>query len=184
VAGAPGGEEGGNGTSAITGAISGREEKRMTPSFLHGLADTVSGEPRGLHAAIEHALNLAGGDALLPAAHKVDNLKPQVQRQVAVLENGSYPHGERFLAGIALAQPGPGGLAAQAADAVGSLAMRANRAIGPELRLNIGESGGFVLKLWSGQNSVGHGEIPYGRNTTSWGKYGKCNITRWRRPLK
>src|SRR5687768_18601482 len=47
--------------------------------FVHGLTDAMPEKPRGLHAAPEHPLNLAGADALLAGAEQVNNLKPQVQ---------------------------------------------------------------------------------------------------------
>ena len=40
-------------------------------------------KPGGFHAAIQHPLNLAGADAFLAGAHQVDDLQPQMQRQMA-----------------------------------------------------------------------------------------------------
>ena len=57
------------------------------PPGRHGLADTMPEEPRGLHAAIEHPLNLPGRNAFLAGAHEVDDLQPKVQRQMRGLEN-------------------------------------------------------------------------------------------------
>src|SRR3954469_7706773 len=42
---------------------------------LHDLADTVRQEPCGFHRAIEKPLNVASADALLAAAHHVDDLQ-------------------------------------------------------------------------------------------------------------
>jgi hypothetical protein len=41
--------------------------------------------------------------------------------------------------------------------------------------LDVGESGGFALEVGGVQNRVGHWKCSYGPNTTSWGRYVKCN---------
>jgi len=53
--------------------------------FLHGLADAMPGEPSGFHAAIEHPLDLTGGDAFLAATEQVDDL------QATSAAGGGYP---------------------------------------------------------------------------------------------
>ena len=80
-------------------------------SALHDLADAVHQEPSGFHAAIERALNLPGTDALLAGGDELDRLQPQMQREMAVLENGADPHREGLPAGVTLAQAGPATLA-------------------------------------------------------------------------
>jgi hypothetical protein len=118
---------------------------------LYSLPDAMAQEPGGFHAAAKHSLKLPGADAFLAGAHQVDDLEPQVQRQVAGFEDGAHADSERLLAGVALAEAGPSSFPAQAADAAGLAAMRADRAIGPEPRLNIFERSGFVLQVRSEQ---------------------------------
>lgn len=65
-------------------------------------------KPSGLHAAIEHPLNLPGRDTFLRAAKQVDDLQPQTQRQVAVLEDRADPHREGLFA-AALVEAGAKG---------------------------------------------------------------------------
>ena len=141
---------------------------RRVGAGVHCQPDTMAEEPRGFHAAIEHPLNLPGRDAFLGAAKQVDDLQPQMQRKMAVLEDRAHPHREGLLAGVALVEARAGRLAVQAADARRSAAMRANRAVRPKPRLDVGESGSFGLELRGVQNGLGHGGISYGRNTKLW----------------
>jgi hypothetical protein len=133
---------------------------------LHGLADAMAQEPRSLHAAIEHPLNLPGADAFLAGAHQVDDLQPQMQRQMAGFENGAHADSERLLAAIALAKARTGGLAIQAAHTITAAAMRAYRALWPEMCFNIREGGGFVFELGGEKDQGGHGGISYGQNSS------------------
>lgn len=125
---------------------------------LHGFADAMAKEPSGFHAAPEHALDLVGADALFAGAHQVNDLQPEMQRQVGRLENGPDPHGEGLPAGVALVEAGTGGLALQAADpsAIRIAAVGAGRAFRPKPRLDVGESGGFVLELRGREDGMGH----------------------------
>jgi hypothetical protein len=139
--------------------------------FLHRFANAMGEEPSGFHAAFEHPLNLPGADPLLAGAHQVDDLQPQMQRQMAVLEDGPHPYGEGLLAGVALAQAHPGGLALKAADPIliRVPAVRADRTLRPHHRFDMGEGGGLSQELWGVQNGLGHGAISYGRKSTSGG---------------
>ena len=56
----------------------------------------------------------------LLASDELDRLKPQMQREVAVLEDGADPHGEGLPAGVALAEARTAALAGQAADPLSS----------------------------------------------------------------
>ncbi len=138
----------------------------LTTVILHGFTDTMSEEPCGFHAAIEHALNLPGADSFLAGAHQMDDLQPKMQRQVAGLENGPHAHGERLLAAVALAEPRPSGLAVQAADAISAAAKCANWAVRPEMRFDVNEGSGFVFKMGGVQYGSGHDDISYGLNSS------------------
>ena len=127
-------------------------------------------EPRGLHRAIERALNLAGADALLAGAHEVDDLQPQVQREVAVLKDRAYADGEFLAARVALAQPVArqplgvllGGLGAgvQRTDLLSRrLAMRAHRASRPKRRLDVGKGCIFVVEVGFKKDRASHGNL-------------------------
>ena len=126
---------------------------------LHNLADAMGEEPSGFHAAIERPLYLAGADPLLAADDQLNGLKPQVKRKVAVLKDRTDPHGKGLAAGVALSQAGAAGFAGQAADAlaIGVAAMRAYRAIRPQVSLDVSESGFLVVKMRGGQDGMGHG---------------------------
>jgi hypothetical protein len=84
----------------------------------------------------------------------VNDLQPQMQRQVAILEDRANPDSERFAAGVALPKAGAGRLAIEAADfgSVNIAAMRACRAVWPQVRLDVVKGGGFVLKVRGGEN--------------------------------
>jgi hypothetical protein len=124
---------------------------------LHGFPDSMPQEPSGFHAAIKHPLNLTGADAFFAGAHQVDDLQPQMQRQVTGFEDGAHAYSERLLAAIALAKAWSSGLAIQAAHAITATAMRAYRAIWPQMRLDIREGSGFVLELRGGKDGGCHG---------------------------
>jgi hypothetical protein len=112
----------------------------------------MSKVPSGLHAAAKGPLKLAGGDTFLAAAKQVDRLKPEPQREVAILENRADTHGKGLAAGIALAQADAGSLALKASNlgAIGVLTMRANGSIRPKLCLNVGKSGFLIVKTGVG----------------------------------
>jgi hypothetical protein len=137
----------------------------------HRFANAVSEKPSGFHAAFEHPLNLAGRDAFLAGAHQVNNLKPKMQRQVRAFKDGSLSNGELALALVAIVKAKARGLAFHLANAlrVSIAAVRAYGAVWPQLALDIRESGGFIVEAGSGENWIGHGDISYGFNPTSWG---------------
>lgn len=147
-----------------------------TAIVSHGFANAMAEEPGSFHAAPKHPLNLSGRDALLAGAEQVNDLKPQVQRQVTILEDRPDPHREGLLAGVAFEQSRTGRLAVQAANTGSFATARAYRAVRPQVSLNVGESGGFTLEMGFIQNGLGHGHRSYGRNTTSWVRYVKCNV--------
>jgi hypothetical protein len=127
-------------------------KRRSVVTGFQNLADAMGEKPSGLHAAIKGSLYLASANALLAASDKLDGLKPQMQREVAVLENAADPHGKGFAAGIALVEAGAAGLAGQTANAlaIAIAAMRTNRPIRPQVSLDIGESGFLIVKMGGG----------------------------------
>ena len=139
--------------------------ERIGAPVLHGFADAMAKEPSSFHAAIQHSLNLTGADAFLAGAHQMDDLQPQVKRQMAGLENGAHTNGEGFFAGVALAKPRSGSFAVETAYAVARAAKGANRTIRPKARFDVLESTGFGHELGSGKNRGGHGGISYGQNS-------------------
>jgi hypothetical protein len=134
---------------------------------LHNFADAVGEEPSGFHAAIEGPLDLASRNAFLAAADKLDCLQPQMQREMAVLENAADSHGEGLTAGIAFAESGAAALAVQSANplAIHVPAMGANRPFRPQVSLDIGESRIPRCENVQRSKSGGPWEISYGRNT-------------------
>src|SRR5665213_3418731 len=92
----------------------------------HRMANTVSKVPRGFHATAEHPLKLTGRNAFFGRAKQVDRLQPQAKRQVAILENGAYPHRKRLTAGVALAKARTGRFAVQTANPVSYTHLRAH----------------------------------------------------------
>lgn len=118
----------------------------------HGLADAMRHEPRGFEGHPEGAVQLVAADSLLAAAHQEHRLQPEMQRNVAGLENSSDLDGERLPAGVALVGADPGALAGQLAGAVNRPAMRADTTIRPHMSLDNCVSGFFVVKVRGVQN--------------------------------
>jgi hypothetical protein len=81
---------------------------------------------------------------------------------VAVFENGGDFDGELLAALVALPEADAGSLAAHLADPLDTPAMRANRAIGPNLEFNPSYCGGFAFHDVAGQDRFGHNAgFPY-----------------------
>src|SRR5437868_1674378 len=92
----------------------------------HRLANAMADEPAGFEIDPEDAAELICGEAFLAAANQMHRLKPNVQRHMALFEDGADLHGKRFAAGIALVGAEPSAFAFQRAGAVDDTAMRAN----------------------------------------------------------
>ncbi len=88
----------------------------------------------------------------LLARDQLDRLQPQMQREVAVLEDRADAHREGLPAGVALPQARTAGFAGQAADSlvVAIAAMGTNRAFRPQVGFDIGESGLLVVEMGGG----------------------------------
>jgi hypothetical protein len=113
----------------------------------HCMTNPMSDEPRGFHAATEHALQLAGTDAFLGRTHQVDRLEPMSHRDVAVLEDGPNLDGELLAAFIALTYAWAGALARKLSDTVliAITAVWADRASRPQMSLYVVVGGFFVF---------------------------------------
>ena len=126
--------------------------------FGHRLADAVRQKPSGLHRALQHALHLTGADALFARAHQVDDLQPQMQRQVRAFEDGPLAHGELAAALTALVQPPASRLAADPIDSLASrMTVRADRSIRPQDGLDVRERGVFIGEAGLVENGACHG---------------------------
>ena len=160
----------------LDGFASTAHRLRERPGRLfYRLADAVPKEPGSFHAATERPLKLAGRDPLLGRAHEVERLKPNVQRDVAGLEDASHSDGKLFPAGIALVQAGARCFPVQFADPIGFPAMVADRTIGPELRFDVSESGFFDVEMVCGQFGL-RGGLLLDREPTGEQRFVKCNI--------
>ena len=124
---------------------------------VHRKSNAVHQEPSGFHAAAKGALYLPGAYALLAAANQVDRLKPYAHRNVRRLENRPHTHREGLAASAAIPQTGPRRLAFGARRFGNRAAMRADRAVRPKPRFDIGESGIFIGEV-RGVESGFHGE--------------------------
>jgi hypothetical protein len=88
----------------------------------------------------------------------MDNLKPKMQRQMAILKDSPHANRERPTAAVALAKPDPAAFAAQPSNVfLSRAAMRADGAFRPKTRLDVSEGGFLVVEMKAAQNSVCHG---------------------------
>jgi hypothetical protein len=99
----------------------------------------------------------------------VDDLQPEVEREVRGLENGPHPHSEGLTAGVALVEPRPSGFALELTDALFFPAVIAAGAVRPELAFDVCECRRFVLEMRGGKDLRGDGTISYGPDTRSCG---------------
>jgi hypothetical protein len=113
----------------------------------HCLTDAMPEEPCRFETTPEGTVKLAGGDTFLAAAHHIDRLKPDIQRDMARFENGPHPHRERFAASAALQKAGARALTFQPGRLADRTAMGADRAVWPNPAFDVGDSGGFVAEL-------------------------------------
>ena len=144
---------------------------RRKGPITHRLSNAMGQKPGGLHATRKHSLDLAGRNALLAGAHKVDHLQPKAQRKVRALKDSSLSNGELPLAFVAIVKAKASCVALHLAEAlrVSIATVRANWPVWPKLALDIRESGGFIVEAGIVKGGFGHGRISYGLNATSWG---------------
>lgn len=79
-------------------------------------------------------------------------LKPEMQTNMAGLEDGAHADGEGLAAGIAFVKAGTGGLALQTADANGFFAVRADRAFRPKPGFHVLERFVLIVEVRGGKN--------------------------------
>jgi hypothetical protein len=134
----------------------------------HGFPDAVPHEPRGFEGDAKGAVKLVRADALFGRANQMHRLKPQMQRDVARFEHGPHLHGKWLAALVALVKAHASAFASHLRDTVKAAAMRADWAVRPKRGLDKGESRFFILKMFGGENGVGHGLLLW-PETSSWG---------------
>ena len=90
----------------------------------------MADEPARLEGDFQSAMKLVGADASLSAGHQVECLQPQVQSNVAGLENGADLNVELLATDVALVKADAGALALHLGNTLGALAVGAHRAVG------------------------------------------------------
>ncbi len=113
----------------------------------HRFADAVRHEPSGFQGDAQGAVKLVAADAFLAAANQVNGLQPQLHFNMARLKDSAHLHGKRLAAGIALVKANASGITAHFAHALIALAVKAYRAMRPQLAFNERVSGFFILKV-------------------------------------
>jgi hypothetical protein len=103
-------------------------------------------EPAGYDVYPEDAGELIRAKALLRRTHKVDCLEPDMQRNVARLEDGSDLNGKGLPTSVALVIADTGALAVQRPRAINNPAMRAYATIRPDLCLDVGAGGALIAE--------------------------------------
>src|SRR3569623_1828993 len=121
---------------------------------LHRFADAVRHEPSGFQGDAEGTVKLVRADALLAARDQVHCLKPKVHGDVRGFKDGADLHGEGLTALVALVSANAGRLALHLADALHTPAMRADRTVRPDARLDISVGGFFVVEVRCGKGAA------------------------------
>src|SRR5260221_4340067 len=132
--------------------------KHFRVRFAQRFANAMAKKPSGFLAQSEQAADLKGAHALLAGHHEVGCGKPLVQRNLAALIQRANRDRERLAAGIALIEAVAMTLALHECGVIHSAAMRADRAIRPELPFKPLASLGFVIK--DRLRQVTHGLFP------------------------
>src|SRR5580658_4164501 len=94
-------------------SLNGLAARAHQPGTLtsHRQANTVPHKPRTLEGYPKGPVKLIGADTLLAGRYEEDCLQPEVQRDMAVLEDGADLHGKGLAAGVALPNAKAGALA-------------------------------------------------------------------------
>lgn len=143
----------------------------------HCLTNAVAYEPCRLESDSKGAVQLVRADALLAASDQIERLEPKVHWDVGLLEDGPDSHAELLAADVALVEAEASCLALHLGNALGALAVGANRAMRPQMRLNPGVGGLFVLQVVERQKR--HGESPMRFNIVDLSGFEKYNMPTW-----
>src|ERR1700730_7121212 len=123
-------------------------------------------------------MQLVRANPFLAGADKVHCCQPIAHGDMAVLENCSDLHGERFAASVAFVEANSIAFAFKRRGTFEHATMRTNAAIHPNARLNIGVSGCFVIEMRGGENGPGHGELLIESTISNMSGHVKYNITK------
>ena len=124
-----------------------------------GLAKAFTGavakEPSCSLGQTEQAPDLKCAHALLGRHHQMRRRQPLVQRHLGTLVKRPDRHRKRLAAGVALVEAGVMGLAMHQRGLVGHAAMRAHRAVRPQLGFHLLAGLGLIGELGAIQNRHG-----------------------------
>lgn len=123
---------------------------------LHGLADTLSHEPRRLVGNPQHTLNLLAADALFAGTHQLGEHDPLVKGNLAALKDSAYGHGKLLTAVLALVKAVALGFPLKGIVIVLRSAMGTHRAVRPDDGLQVFAGGGRILEAGKVKNRGGH----------------------------
>jgi hypothetical protein len=133
-------------------------------------------KPRTFESDPQSAMQLVCADTFFTGANKVHCGQPIAHSDMTVLENGPDLHGERLAASVAFVKANPIAFAFKRCGALEHAAMRANAAIRPNARLDIGVSGGFLVEVRGSENGPGHGKLLIESTISDEGGHVKYNI--------
>ena len=116
------------------------------------------------HAALrvipKGAVKLVANMPFLDDGQSAIALQPDVQRDVASLEDGAHGHAERLAALVALVEADAGALALHLGDALNAAAMRADRAFRPQAAFDESISRFLVVEVLGGKTRFLHDRSP------------------------
>ena len=104
--------------------------------------------PRCFHMHAQGSAKLVCADAFLGRAQQIHGLKPDVQRRVAVLEDGADLDGEGLAAGVALIEADPRRFALELPAVLDNATMWTRASICPNDGLDPLVGGFFVVETW------------------------------------
>ena len=138
----------------------------------------MSHEPCGFESDAQGPVNLVRAYTFLGSSHKVDRLKPLMQRNMAVFEYSTNLYSERFTASITFVVP-IRYCFLPFSYSLDFTTMGADRALRPNSFLYKLIGGLFVVKPWGGNNGLGSLFYLLYRSGITWEiGYVKYNIPR------